>query len=102
MGNWRDAKCSVAEARGWPQPSYATASGVAKTLEPGLVTLAHDGPERYATSTSCCIDVRRAGPNEMWHADHPPLDLWVVDEHGRPARPRLAVVLDDCSRAVAG
>jgi putative transposase len=41
-------------------------------------------------------------PNDLWQADHTPLDLWVLDEHRRPARPWLTVVLDDHSRAVAG
>ena len=41
-------------------------------------------------------------PNEMWQADHTPLDLRVLDEHDRTARPWLTIVLDDYSRAVAG
>ena len=47
---------------------------------------------------------RRAAtrPNEIWQADHTPLDLWVRDERDRPARPWLTVILDDYSRAVAG
>src|SRR5713226_7566556 len=40
--------------------------------------------------------------NEIWQADHTPLDLWVLDERGRAARPWFTVVLDDYSRAVAG
>jgi putative transposase len=32
--------CGVAEARGWPRPSYATVYSVVKALDPGLVTLA--------------------------------------------------------------
>jgi putative transposase len=38
----------------------------------------------------------------MWQADHTPLDIWVLDERGRPARPWLTVILDDCGRAVDG
>jgi putative transposase len=30
------------------------------------------------------------------------MDLWVLDEHNRPARPWLTIVLEDYSRAVAG
>ena len=41
-------------------------------------------------------------PNEIWQADHTPLDIWVLDERGQPARPWLTVILDDYSRAVAG
>jgi hypothetical protein len=41
-------------------------------------------------------------PNQMWQADHTPLDIWILDERGRPVRPWLSVILDDYSRAVAG
>ncbi len=38
----------------------------------------------------------------MWQADHSLLPIWLLDEHGKPAKPWLTVVLDDYSRAVAG
>ena len=41
-------------------------------------------------------------PNDIWQADHTELDVMVLDEAGRPARPWLTVILDDHSRAVAG
>ena len=41
-------------------------------------------------------------PNDIWQADHTELDLMVLDETGRPARPWLTVILDDRSRAIAG
>jgi putative transposase len=41
-------------------------------------------------------------PNAVWQADHTLLDILVVDESGKPARPWLTVTLDDHSRAVAG
>jgi len=31
-----------------------------------------------------------------------PLDIWLLDEHGRPARPWLTSIMDDYSRAIAG
>ncbi|MGW4067883.1 Mu transposase C-terminal domain-containing protein [Nocardia grenadensis] len=37
----------------------------------------------------------------MWQADHTQLDILVLDA-GKPRRPWLTVILDDCSRAVAG
>ena len=43
-----------------------------------------------------------AHPNDLWQADHTELDVMVLDEAGRPARPWLTVILDDHSRAVAG
>jgi hypothetical protein len=38
----------------------------------------------------------------MWQADHTPLDLWVLDERGKPARPLLTIVIDDYSRVIPG
>jgi len=38
----------------------------------------------------------------MWQADHTPLDVWVLNEEGKPAQPWLTVIEDDYSRAIAG
>jgi len=94
--------CTVAEEQGWPTPSYATVYSIIKALDPALVTLAHEGPKRYADQYELLYRREASRPNELWQADHTPLDLWVLDEHGRPARPWLTVILDDYSRAVAG
>jgi len=45
---------------------------------------------------------RAAAPNALWQADHTLLDLLILDEGGKPARPWLTTVVDDYSRAVAG
>ncbi len=37
----------------------------------------------------------------MWQADHTPLDVVLLDEAGKPARPWLTVIEDDYSRAIA-
>ncbi len=37
----------------------------------------------------------------MWQADHTPLDIVLLDEAGKPARPWLTVIEDDYSRAIA-
>jgi putative transposase len=58
--------CGVAEARGWPRPSYATVYSVVKALDPGLVTLAHDGPKRYADQYELLYRREASGSNEMW------------------------------------
>ncbi len=41
-------------------------------------------------------------PNQIWQADHTPLDIIVLNEKGKPERPWLTIILDDYSRAVAG
>ncbi len=71
-------------------------------LPADLVTLAHDGTKAYADRFELLYRRDATRPNEIWQADHTPLDLWVVDERGRPARPWFTVILDDHSRAVAG
>jgi len=71
-------------------------------LPAALVSLAHDGPKVYADRFELLYRPEASRPNEMWQADHTPLDLWVLDERSRPARPWLTIVLDDYSRAVAG
>ncbi len=93
---------TVAKVRGWPEPSYDTVYRVVRRLDPGLVTLAHLGPKVYADQFELLYRREASRPNEMWQADHTPLDLWVLDERGRPARPWLTIVLDDYSRVVAG
>ncbi len=93
---------AVARAHGWREPSYATVYDVIRQLPTALVTLAHDGPKVYADRFELLYRREASRPNEMWQADHTPLDLWVLDEHNRPARPWFTIVLDDYSRAVAG
>lgn len=51
-------------------------------------------------SSWCTAEAER--PNEQWQADHTELDIMVLDQSGKPARPWLSVILDDHSRAVSG
>jgi putative transposase len=38
----------------------------------------------------------------MWQADHTPLDVWLLDEAGKPAKPYLTAIEDDYSRMIVG
>ena len=49
---------------------------------------------------SCSVTADR--PNAIWQADHTLLDIMLVRDEARPAKPWLTVVSDDYSRAVAG
>src|SRR5215216_2127867 len=60
------------------------------------------GSKVYADRFELLYRREASRSNEIWQADHTPLDLWVLDERGRAARPWFTVVLDDYSRAVAG
>lgn len=92
----------VAAQHGWPAPSYSTVYALVATIDPGLCTLAHQGPKVYREAFDLLYRREASGPNEMWQADHCLLDLWVLDDQQRPARPWLTVILNDYSRAVAG
>ena len=77
---------AVARAHGWREPSYATVYDVVRRLPTALVTLAHQGTKVYADRFELLYRREAGRPNEMWQADHTPLDMRVLDEHSRSAR----------------
>jgi putative transposase len=95
---------TIAGQRGWPAPSYATVYSLIRRLDPGLLTLAHQGSKAYKERFDLLYRREVDRPNTVWLGDHTPLDLLVRDERGKKAalRPWLTVILDDYSRAVAG
>lgn len=93
---------AVARNQGWPVPAYSTVTAIVRQLGLAVVTLAHDGTKAYADAFDLIYRRTASRPNELWQADHTPLDLWVLDHRGEPARPWLTVVIDDYSRAIAG
>lgn len=40
--------------------------------------------------------------NEIWQADHTPLDIFLLDEFGVARKPWLTIIMDDYSRAISG
>jgi putative transposase len=92
----------IAKAEGWPVPSYGIVHAILARLDPAMVTLAHEGAAAFRDRYELIHRHRAAVPNAVWQADHTLLDILVVDESGKPARPWLTVILDDHSRAVAG
>lgn len=93
---------TVAAEQGWPVPSYSTVYALIQELDRGLVTLAHAGVKAYREAFDLLYRREADRPNELWQADHTPLDIRVLDEAGRPARPWLTAIVDDYSRAVVG
>jgi hypothetical protein len=65
-------------------------------------TLAHDGAKAYADRFGLLYRREASRPNEIWQADHTPLDRWIVDERGQAARPWLSIIMDDYSRSAVG
>ncbi|WP_349814986.1 helix-turn-helix domain-containing protein [Curtobacterium sp. MCLR17_031] len=88
--------------RGLPSPSYSVVRSIVNGLDPGMVTLALEGPASYRDKHELLLRRRADRPNAIWQADHTMLDLLIVGPDGKPARPWLTVILDDHSRAICG
>ncbi len=93
---------ALALTQGWKPPSYSLVYALVRRLDPALVTLAQAGTKVYRQRFDLLYRREASRPNEVWQADHTPLDISVLDPRGQPARPWLTVILDDYSRAVAG
>jgi len=93
---------AAAKVQSWRIPSYGTVHAIAAALDLGMVTLAQDGPAAFRDRFELVHRHRAEAPNALWQADHTLLDLLILDEGGKPARPWLTTVVDDHSRAIAG
>jgi putative transposase len=93
---------TIALSRGWRVPSYATVRSIVLGIDPGLMTRAHEGPERYRDRYELVYRHEAGQANGIWQADHTELDLVVLDDNGQSARPWLTVIIDDFSRSVCG
>jgi len=91
----------IAEKQGWKPPSYARVRQIIKGIDPALVTYAHQGATAYREEFDLLYRREATHSNAMWQADHTPLDILLLDEAGKPARPYLTVIEDDYSRAIA-
>ncbi len=93
---------AIAKEQGWKPPSYDRVRHIIKKLDPALVTMAHQGAAAYREEFDLLY--RRESPhaNAMWQADHTPLDILLLDETGKPAKPWLTAIEDDYSRAIVG
>ncbi len=92
---------TIAEKQGWKPPSYDHVRQIIKNLDPALVTLAHQGAAVYREEFDLLYRREATHSNAMWQADHTLLDVWLLDEAGKPAKPWLTVIEDDYSRAIA-
>lgn len=93
---------TIARDQRWKPPSYAQVRQIIKSLDPALVTMAHQGAAAYREEFDLLH--RREAPhaNAMWQADHTPLDVLLLDETGTPAKPWLTAIEDDYSRMIVG
>lgn len=92
----------VCNRNGWRVPSYDVVHDIASKVAPDLKTLAHEGDKAYKQAFEIIHRREAERPNEIWQADHTPLDIFLLDPRGRLSKPILTAVLDDYSRAIAG
>ncbi|HZO75387.1 MAG TPA: helix-turn-helix domain-containing protein [Ktedonobacteraceae bacterium] len=78
---------SIAAEQGWKPPSYARVRQIIKDLDPALVTLAHQGAAAYREEFDLLYRREATHSNAMWQADHCPLDILLLDEGGKAAKP---------------
>ena len=97
----RKAQAKAAQ-RGWPMVSYSTVRALVTALDPGMVTLAHQGSAAYRDNYEMVWRHRAEQPNATWQADHTELDIVILNANQQPVRPWMTGILDDHSRAVCG
>ena len=94
--------CRIARARGEQAPEYHTIYNVIRAIPDDLKTLALNGEKADREAYDLVHRCEAERPNQIWQADHTPLDLWAKQGDGEAARPWLTVIIDDYSRAIAG
>jgi putative transposase len=93
---------AIAKEQGWPPPSYDRVRQIIKSLDPALVTMAHQGTAVYREAFDLLHRREASHANAMWQADHSPLDILLLDETGTPTKPWLTAIEDDYSRMIVG
>jgi len=88
--------------RGWPVPSYGVVRSIVRALDPGMVTLALEGPASYRDKYELALRRQADRPNAMWQSDHTMLDIVVVGADGEPVRPWLTTIQDTAHAPSAG
>jgi putative transposase len=92
----------IAKDQRWKPPSYERVRQIIKNLDPALTTLAHQGTAAYREEFDLLYRRESTHANAMWQADHTPLDVMLLDEEGKPAKPYLTAIEDDYSRLIVG
>ena len=92
----------VCRKNGWRIPSYDVVHDVVSQIPLDLKTLAHEGDEAYKQAYGLIHRFEAERTNEIWQADHTPLDIVVLDPRKQALKPWLTAIVDDYSRAVPG
>ncbi len=92
----------VCESNNWRKPSYDVVYEIVAEIPAPVKTLAHEGLKAYKQAFGLLNRFEADRPNEIWQADHTPLDLLLLNDKGAAQSPWLTIIIDDYSRAIAG
>jgi putative transposase len=92
----------IATQQGWKPPGYDRVRQIIKSLDPALVTMAHQGAAAYREEFDLLYRREASHSNAMWQADHCQLPILLLDEAGKPDKPWLTAIEDDYSRMIVG
>jgi hypothetical protein len=67
---------------------------IVQELDPELRVLAQEGSKGYQERFDLIYLREVERPNIWWQSDHCWLNIWLLDENGRPARPFHRYVID--------
>jgi putative transposase len=70
---------AIAKTFGERPPSYSSVYALIRTLEPSLLTMAHEGTKAYSETFDLLHRSEAEAPNAIWQADHTQLDIFVED-----------------------
>lgn len=96
------AVCEVCKKNNWRKPSYDVVHEIITEVPLPLKTLAHEGLKAYKQAFGLIHRFEADRPNEIWQADHTPLDILILNSKNEPIKPWLTIVIDDYSRAIPG
>ena len=92
----------ICTKNGWDVPGYGVVRNIVLQIPENIKTLAHEGSKVYKQAFGLIHRFEADRPNEIWQADHTPLDIKVLDSRKQELKPWLTVIVDDYSRAVPG
>lgn len=92
----------LSERQGYKPAVYGTIYHIVKSMNPALLTLAHQGGKAYLQKYELIYRRECQEPNEIWQVDHSQLDIYLLDGKAIARKPWLTIVIDDFSRAICG
>lgn len=93
---------TIAKHKQQTAPSYIVVRDIAKKINKSLIVLSQQGSKAYNQAFELIYRRESTRPNEMWQADHTPLDIVLIDDKGKGRKPWLTIIIDDYSRAICG